>query len=30
MQELLGMAVDSTAEIYTTVNCTLAVKQAFD
>ena len=30
MQDLIGMAVDNTAEIYTTINVTLAVKTAFD
>ncbi|TNV74045.1 hypothetical protein FGO68_gene12534 [Halteria grandinella] len=29
-QSLIGMAVDNTAEIYTTINVTLAVKQAFE
>ena len=29
-QELLGLAVDNTAEIYTTINVTLAVKQTFE
>jgi hypothetical protein len=29
-QDLIGMAVDNTAEIYTQLNVTLATKQALD
>lgn len=29
-QSLIGMAVDNTAEVYTTINVTLAVKQVFE